>query len=748
MAPRRSPKKSFVKLDNIEDGETVHQRCVLISGQCESFTKGEDFISISTLVAYGSDAFPVQNWPAAEGQFRALIILSPGLNKVVLKHHHNGEPLAEVSFDVTYIPLLQFPPLHLAIMVGKDSPLLIDCPPVKRGAYSTAHADLDGAISKLRMTAYMWQALTAEDMRAKGLGRRSFRFDEEWAVDTLSRDFLQATYDDDLESENAMRSTAKVHIIRSSKTTKELRSANIAQQNPSANRKHDLFEFFLDALKDTGGPFTSSAHPVVAGLILDAHYSASQKIILAHAALGCHNPDGISLGMFGSHLTYSWPRFIEEVPACLTDTRPPGDKVGNDNGECGTMWEACSIGQGAHIHEVGHAFGSPHRPGIMERGYAQDWPKNFLPRTAYCSAKKTEGVVVTAETPNDARWNLIDALSFRVLPHFRLPSDPILPASMRDLLPNVQLQYEDDEDLKPAIGIESAVGIARIQFNDTTEATPSVSEPMKILRYTMEDLEKRFDRTESLKLHVLGMNGKERNVSNVWKIFSSTSFVRVPGTSLKLYKRGVYGDRFESRSEDERVWEWAQLLHERKSDGSLTRAVKVDMRVGAIWDGGVVYYEDGHKSHWGPMRGTGGHEHHFGGGSSEAIDLPPNVDIKKIEVNRKDDWGVMSGVRMHLSNGEVKGQLNARGGSNVITLEPARHERIIGFYGANDWGRNFSGVLQFGIITAPRDIELPPQVYDLPELKNTDGGLGENPTRDSDMEDDSDPDGMSDVTSV
>ena len=41
--------------------------------------------------------------------------------------------------------------------------------------------------------------------------------------------------------------------------------------------------------------------------------------------------------MFGSHLTYSWPRFLEEVPACLTDTRPPGDKVGNDNGECGTM---------------------------------------------------------------------------------------------------------------------------------------------------------------------------------------------------------------------------------------------------------------------------------------------------------------------------------------------------------------------------------------------------------------------------
>lgn len=53
-----------------------------------------------------------------------------------------------------------------------------------------------------------------------------------------------------------------------------------------------------------GGPFTSSARLIVAGLILDSHYSPTQNLILAHAALGCSNPKGISLGMFGSHLTY------------------------------------------------------------------------------------------------------------------------------------------------------------------------------------------------------------------------------------------------------------------------------------------------------------------------------------------------------------------------------------------------------------------------------------------------------------
>ena len=36
----------------------------------------------------------------------------------------------------------------------------------------------------------------------------------------------------------------------------------------------------------------------------------------------------------------------------------------------------------------------------------------------------------------------------------------------------------------------------------------------------------------------------------------------------------------------------------------------------------------------------------------------------------------------------------------------------------------FNGIEEFGIITAPRDAELPMVIYDLPELQNTDGGNG------------------------
>ena len=89
--------------------------------------------------------------------------------------------------------------------MANDSPLLIDCPPAKGMGISSAHADLDAAVAKLRMTAYMWQAMTAEDLRAKGLGRRSFRMEEEWSVDTVSRDFVNSKHDDSLASEDAVR---------------------------------------------------------------------------------------------------------------------------------------------------------------------------------------------------------------------------------------------------------------------------------------------------------------------------------------------------------------------------------------------------------------------------------------------------------------------------------------------------------------------------------------------------------------
>lgn len=701
-------------------------------GEYQHADAGDHYISIKTTGANNIEVFPEQSWPIHGGNFKALVMLSPGTNKLELTHLRNDNFEATINISVMYIPLLQNPPLHLAIMVAQDSPLLIDCPPQKAGGISSAHSDLNAAIAKFRMTAYMWQAMTAEDLRSKGLGRRSFRFDEEWAQDTVSRTFLNAQYNESLDHEGAIRSTAKVHIIRSTMTTKQIRHANVAQQNPSANRKDEIFEYFMSALKKTGGPFESSARPIVAGLILDSHYSVAKDLIVGHAALGCHNPDGISLGMFGSHLTYSWPRFMEEVTSCLTDERVPGNNIGNDNGECNTLWEACTIGQGAHLHEVGHAFGSPHRPGIMKRGYAQDWPKNFVTKTGYCGHRKAQGITVYEETPNHARWDLADALAFRMLPHFHLPTDSRMTVEQRNALPSIDVEHvgEDEEELHAILNITSPGGIARITFNDYEEAKPTAIMPAEELRYTQEELTARFDRAETLQLKVLGFNGRETMVKDVWKLLASKTFVRIPGSSIRLSKRSVYAPALDD-NENGNTYEWAQLLREKGTDGQIHRATEIDLRVGCIWDGGVVKYADGHTSHWGPME-RNGHKHHFGGHASEKISLPPNVDIKYIEVNRGAHWGntVLGGVRVHLADGTTRGELNFHNkrddySATIARLEPSAGEVIVGFYGKN--GASFCGVMEFGIISAPRSVGLeglPEQVFELSELRNT-AGVGE-----------------------
>lgn len=345
---RQSSQTSSLHIENVDSGETIHQRCLLIKGRSSLFEAFGDYISVTVTDAFGMSS-PSQTWPMSQGYFKSLVLLTPGNNTVKLQRYNNLDLRGSIILELNYVPLLQTPPLHCAIMVAKDSPLLIDCPHYKAAGISSAHSSLNAAIAKFRTTAYMWQALTAEDMRAKGLGRRSFRLEEEYGLDTTSRVSVNTIGQRD--QSKYMGSVAKIHLVRSEKSTAELRDPNVAQQNDHGSRRDDLHKYFEEALKKTGGVFESSTRPVVAGMILDSHYSMEDDLLLGHAALGCHNPKGLSLGVFGSHLTYSWPRFFEEIAACLTDTTPPGDSLCNDNGECETAWEACSIGQGAFLHE-------------------------------------------------------------------------------------------------------------------------------------------------------------------------------------------------------------------------------------------------------------------------------------------------------------------------------------------------------------------------------------------------------------
>ncbi|KAL0265009.1 hypothetical protein SLS55_000965 [Diplodia seriata] len=733
------------------DSTLVHQRALLLHGHISPpppHALRDSHIFITTRESCdGHDIFPAQSWPlshSADGcVFKALVLLTPGDNTIciAMRSNHTNETITSLTRMFAYIPQIQVPPLHLAIVVAKDSPLLMDCPASKAGGISTAHSSLDAAVAKLRMAAYMWQAMTAEDLRSKGLGRRSFRLEEEWGADTVSSAFLSSASDED-EDTTPFRATAKVHIVASDKTTAELRDAAIAQQNAAApdRRKQELHKHFTAALAAHGAPFTRSASRaplVVAGLILDSHYSPSQDLILAHAALGNPLPDprtGISLGIFGSHTCWAWPRFVEELPHCLTDaTLTDTFRVANDNGECGTAWEACAVGQGAMLHEVGHALGCQHTTGIMARGYARDWVKHFVPATARGLHREAEAVQVCGEQgweSNNAVWDVKDALAFSWLPHFRVSGDERLDRKAARAVPAVTVEQKGNGDGSGELHLvlSALSGLSRVSFNGVAEERPQLAWPVEKKEYTVDELERRFGRDGTpLKLSVVASNGKEKVVGDVWKLFSQLSFIRIPGSDIVLQKRSIRSGEIEEHEGEEGYdyWQWAALLTDRNANGKRTHASAFDMRVGIILDGGVLHYADGHKTHLGPRFSNGGWEHHFGGHASEEIALSPNNPIAKIEVHAARNELV--GIRTTLADGTVRGELNSDGNEDcsdgVGVLEPGPDEHIVGFFGRSDWGRGFDGIHEFGIITAPRDVDLPERVYEMDELKNTDGGV-------------------------
>lgn len=248
-------------------------------------------------------------------------------------------------------------------------------------------------------------------MSRNKLGRRTFRFEEEWTTGTSNwRDVENAT----------MRNEAKVHIIRSSKTVAEIRDIEKAQQNPNGTRRNDLHEIGVEAVREYFN-LQPGQKCYVAALFLDAHWDQQANLITGHAALGSDSGD-IKLGVFGSQALQSYPLTIEDVVPAFSDCTPTDTSfVANDCNESGSSWEACNVGIGAHMHEVGHLFGCPHQEsGVMLRDYVR-LNRSFTTREPYSTRTKEKGGVVL--TKDECTWHRLDCLRFKSHPCFQIPGE-------------------------------------------------------------------------------------------------------------------------------------------------------------------------------------------------------------------------------------------------------------------------------------------------------------------------------------
>ena len=412
--PQKSTSEFAPRILSISENSWVHQKVLLVYGVVGDPVKTP--MDGNVTLCHHQDNFPPTMWPVSDSHFKALVHLTPGPNRLRFDFTSSkvasSLPTHSSWININFLPLINSPPLQLVILLGKDSPATFDAVPERQTREGN---NLEMAIKKFRMAAYMWQAFTGEQMFRNGFGRRCFRFEEEWQTGSL-------TFTDN--ERGIMRNEAKIHVLRSEKTVKELRTLDVAQQYEKATRKHDLYSWAMDALKEHFRPVQGQKQ-YISLLMLDSHWDSDSKTITGHAALG-GGAGEFQLGIFGSHALQSYPSCIEEiVPAFMDCTRTNTNFVANDCNESGSNWEAANIGIGAHLHETGHCLGLPHREsGVMARDYVH-FNRTFMCREPYSTRTNAKGMRLCLPK-DECAWHRLDTLNFKYHPCFRLPTDPPL----------------------------------------------------------------------------------------------------------------------------------------------------------------------------------------------------------------------------------------------------------------------------------------------------------------------------------
>ena len=501
------------QVTNCLNGEWVNQRVLLLHGRAGP-PSGPKFES-SIIIQHEHDRFPAQTWPVTDTFFKALVELAPGPNKLDLQFLPlEGMPSnakTQSSFTINYLPVLQNPPLHLAVMLAADSKGTFDCPPETLAKEGNSLAK---GIEKVRMAGYLFQAFTGEQMHRHGLGRRVFRLEEEWQPDTLSS---QET------TPQPLRHTAKVHVIRSSKTREELLHPELAQQNSSGGKTGDLYGIAIEALIAYGAPFDRPCY--VSVLLMDSHWDG--QLIRGHAALG-GGAGQIQLGIFGSHSLHAWPSCFENVVSAFHDTTLTDPRyVGNDANESGSNWEATNIGIGAWLHETGHLLSCPHQPsGVMLRDYV-NLNRSFMTTEPYSQRTKSNGPRPCL-IEHECAWHRLDVLRFRYHPCFRLPMEYGPPAGAATIY-----------NLGNGLLVTSRAGISLVEIYQENEARGHIefpNEPQNDVFLFEGDMRERLGPQnkpeQPIKLQIISVNQEQEVIEDMSALLNIVTWA--PGYNSPL----------------------------------------------------------------------------------------------------------------------------------------------------------------------------------------------------------------------
>ncbi|XP_053593253.1 uncharacterized protein LOC103578937 [Microplitis demolitor] len=312
-----------IVIKNLSDGEVITYSLVLIRGQAPSLcTK----INIRTQHNHNLKSSSITEWPIIAGEFRILVDLARGINKLELETA-NGIKKQLTLIHEPKKSRLRVTPIYV-ICAGHDGyfqgPANEDCSP-------------ESAATRIGLGARLLQSLTAEKLQEAGHGRKTFQLER----DLDGPECLVMHSMLNVDTARAMNQRELWEFVG-----REIMKGPLA----SKDRKYLAF---LSCTKYRGAPSPRT-------------HEATLASTQGHAALG-----GGGLALFGSACLHTWPTTLNQVlPKFLDTTIIDTDVLMDDSNYRGTYGGCLATTLGSVLHELAHTFDLGHtREGIMGRGF-------------------------------------------------------------------------------------------------------------------------------------------------------------------------------------------------------------------------------------------------------------------------------------------------------------------------------------------------------------------------------------------
>lgn len=309
-----------IVISNISDNETVSYSLVLLRG------KGP---ALCSYINIRSRKNTVAEWPIVAGEFRILVDLCRGENKLELEAGGIKRRLTLIHEPRT--TRLRVTPVYV-ICSGHDGYF--------QGP-KTADRSPESAATRIGLGARLLQCLTAEKMREAGHGRKTFQLER------------------DLDGPECLVMHSMLHVDKARSMSQRELWEFIGRElmtGPLASRDRKYLSF-LSCTRYRGYASSSPRIPT--------HESTLART-QGHAALG-----GGGLALFGSACLHTWPTCLPQVLNKFLDTTIiDTDQLMDDSNYRGTYGGCLATTLGSVLHELGHTFDLGHtREGIMGRGF-------------------------------------------------------------------------------------------------------------------------------------------------------------------------------------------------------------------------------------------------------------------------------------------------------------------------------------------------------------------------------------------